>query len=63
MGNGTTVERSVLHERVTVGEDCVLRECVLAEGVRVGAGARIEPGALVGARATVADGAVVGRPA
>jgi mannose-1-phosphate guanylyltransferase len=60
VGNGTTVERSVLHERVTVGEDCVLRECVLADGVRVGSGSRIEPGAMVGARATVAEGAAIG---
>ena len=59
VGSDTSVERSVLHDRVTVGPDCLLRECVLAEGARVGAGARVEPGALVGARARVADGAVV----
>ncbi len=59
VGSDSTVERSVLHDRVVVAEDCTLRECVLAEGVRVGAGARIEPGAMLGAGAVVAEGAVI----
>ena len=41
VGNGSSVERSVLHDRVVVDADCVLRECVLAEGV---AGAARRPG-------------------
>jgi len=60
VGSDTVVERSVLHDRVAVGPDCVLRGCVLASGVRIGAGVRIEPGALVGGDAVVADGAVIG---
>jgi mannose-1-phosphate guanylyltransferase len=59
VGTDSTVERSVLHDRVRVDADCAIRESVLAEGVRVGAGARVEPGSLVGGGATIAAGAVV----
>jgi mannose-1-phosphate guanylyltransferase len=59
VGVDTTVDRSVLHDRVTVGSDCEIRESVLAEGVRVGEGARIEAGSLVGSGARIAPGAVV----
>jgi mannose-1-phosphate guanylyltransferase len=59
VGTDSTVERSVLHDRVWVDADCSVRESVLAEGVRVGAGARVEPGSLVGGGATIAAGAVV----
>jgi mannose-1-phosphate guanylyltransferase len=59
VGTDTTVERSVLHDRVIVGADCDIRESVLAEGVRVGEGARIEAGSLLGSAAHVAAGAVV----
>ncbi|HEX2233274.1 MAG TPA: NDP-sugar synthase [Thermoleophilaceae bacterium] len=60
VGTDSTVERSVLHDRVWVDADCSIRESVLAEGVRVGAGARVEPGSLIGGGATIAAGAVVG---
>ncbi len=59
VGSDSRVERSVLHDRVLVGADCVLQDSVLAEGVRVGDGARIEPGAMVGAGARIGDGEVV----
>lgn len=59
VGPDSTVERSVLHKRVRVGADCAVREAVLADGVRLGDGARVEPGAIVGAGATVEAGAVV----
>jgi mannose-1-phosphate guanylyltransferase len=60
VGTDSTVERSVLHDRVRVDADCSIRESVLAEGVRVGAGARVDPGSLIGGGATIAAGAVVG---
>jgi mannose-1-phosphate guanylyltransferase len=59
VGTDSTVERSVLHDGVWVDADCSIRESVLAEGVRVGAGARIGPGSLIGAGARIASGAVV----
>ena len=60
VGSDSTLERSVLHDRVLVGADCVIRDSVLAGGVRVGDGARIEPGAMLGSGAKVEPGAVVG---
>jgi mannose-1-phosphate guanylyltransferase len=59
VGSDSTVERSVLHDRVVVGADCVVREAVLASGVRLGEGARVEPGAIVGAGARIEASAVV----
>jgi mannose-1-phosphate guanylyltransferase len=59
VGSDSAVERSVLHDRVIVGADCAIRGAVLAEGVRVGDGARVEPGAMIGARTRVEAGAVV----
>lgn len=63
VGSDSTVERSVLHDRVIVGADCFIREGVLAHGVRVGDGARVEPGALIGSDARIGDGAAVGADA
>src|SRR4051812_21173862 len=59
VGDGSTLERAVLHDDVRVGPGCVVREAVIAEGARIEERARIEPLALVGAGATVAAGAVV----
>lgn len=59
VGTDSTVERSVLHDRVIVGADCLMRDSVLARGVRVGDGARIEPGAVLGSGVRVEAGAVV----
>lgn len=59
VGAGTMLERAVLHDGVTVGADCTLTGCVLAGGVRVGNGARVEDGAIVGSGAVVEPGRVV----
>lgn len=59
IGSGTTVERSVLHDRVGIEEDCRVRGAVIADGARIRAGARVEPGAVIGARALVEAGATV----
>jgi mannose-1-phosphate guanylyltransferase len=59
VGSDATVERSVLHDGVVVGPDCVVRESVLGTGARVDRGARIDRGAMVGAGAVIAAGAVV----
>ncbi|MEA2438334.1 MAG: mannose-phosphate guanylyltransferase, partial [Thermoleophilaceae bacterium] len=60
VGDGSMVERSVLHDSVRVGRDCEVVESVLAEGVRVGDGARIGPDAVVGEGAVVEAGAFIG---
>ena len=59
VGDGSTVERAVLHDNVLVGHGCEVVESVLAEGARVGDGARIGPDAIVGAGAVVEAGAVL----
>jgi mannose-1-phosphate guanylyltransferase len=63
VGTDSTVERSVLHDRVLVGADCDVRESVIAEGAKVGERARIGPQALIGSRATIGSGAAVGEEA
>jgi mannose-1-phosphate guanylyltransferase len=60
VGTDSRIERSVLHDRVIVGDDSVARECVLAERVRVGRRVVIEQGAMAGAGATIGDDAVIG---
>jgi mannose-1-phosphate guanylyltransferase len=59
VGEGSLVERSVLHESVRVGHDCLVTDAVLAEGVRMGDGARVCEGAMVGAGAVIEAGATV----
>ena len=59
VGTDSSVERAVLHDRVSVGADSALRECIVAEGARIGDRARVEPGAVVGAGARIGDDAVV----
>lgn len=59
VGDGSTVERAVLHDSVIVGHDCEVVEAILGEGVRVASGVRIEPGAVVGTGAGIGEGAVV----
>jgi mannose-1-phosphate guanylyltransferase len=60
VGDGSIVERAVLHDSVRIGHECEVVESVLAQGVRVDDGARIGPGAVVGDAAVVAAGALVG---
>ena len=59
VGSDSSVERAVLHDRVAVGADCSLRECIVAEGARIGDGAEVRAGAVIGKDAKVAAGALV----
>jgi mannose-1-phosphate guanylyltransferase len=63
VGIDSTIERSVLHDRVAVGAGCVVREAVLAERARIGESSELGAGTLVGASASVGTGAVVGEGA
>ena len=63
VGSDSRIERSVLHDRVVVGADAAVVESVLATGVRVGAGARLDSRAMVGAGASIGDGATIGEGA
>lgn len=59
VGAGSVVERAVLHEDVTVGSACLVKESILGERAAVEDGARVEPGAVIGSGATVAAGTLV----
>jgi mannose-1-phosphate guanylyltransferase len=60
VGTDSTVDRSVLHDRVMVGADCVIRGSVLGERVRVGERAQIAAGAMVGSGAVIGEDAELG---
>ncbi len=53
VGEGTTIERSVVLNGADIGPRCVLRDCIVAAGVRVGEGSEISGGAVLGEGVTV----------
>jgi NDP-sugar pyrophosphorylase family protein len=67
VGDGSTigpearVEGSVLWERVEVGRGAVLRDCVLASDVRIGAHARVGPGVVLESGAVIPERATLSR--
>ncbi len=62
IGAGTTVERAVILNGSEIGENCILRDCIVAAGCRVGANTHILEGAVLGEGTTVgADNAIAGR--
>jgi mannose-1-phosphate guanylyltransferase len=54
VGARSTIERSVVLDGAQIGEDCELRDCIVAAGCRVGAGSKILGEAMLG------EGVVVG---
>jgi mannose-1-phosphate guanylyltransferase len=61
IGAGTTVERSVILSGTEIGENCVLRDCIVAAGCRIGAGTHVLEGAVLGEGVTVgADNVIAG---
>ncbi len=63
IGAGSTVERSVVLQGAEIGSDCVLRDCIVAAGVRIGDRTRITGGAVLGEGATIGAENVVTRGA
>ena len=53
VGEGATIERSVVMQGSEIGPGCVLRGCVVAAGSRVGAGTHVTGGAVIGEGVTV----------
>jgi mannose-1-phosphate guanylyltransferase len=53
IGAGATVERSVILNGAEIGEGCMLRDCIVAAGARVGARTAISGGAVLGEGVTV----------
>ncbi len=61
IGAGTTVERAVILNGSEIGENCTLRDCIVAAGCRIGAGTHIQEGAVLGEGVTVgADNTIAG---
>lgn len=61
IGPNAVVRDSVLWDRVTIEEGAHVEGAILATGVRVGRGARIEPGSVVGHFTEITPGEVVPR--
>jgi mannose-1-phosphate guanylyltransferase len=61
VGAGSTVERAVILNGTEIGENCVLRDCIVAAGCRIGPGTHVLDGAVLGEGVTVgADNAIAG---
>jgi mannose-1-phosphate guanylyltransferase len=61
VGEGSTVERSVVLNGAEIGAGCVLRDCIVAAGVRIGDGSEISGGAVLGEGVTVGERNVLTR--
>ncbi len=53
VGEGTTIERAVVLNGADIGAHCVLRDCIVAAGVRIGEGSTVSGGAVLGEGVTV----------
>jgi mannose-1-phosphate guanylyltransferase len=61
IGSGSTVERAVILTGSEIGENCTLRNCIVAAGCRIGDGTHIQEGAVLGEGVTVgADNTIAG---
>lgn len=61
IGAGSTVERAVILNGTEIGENCTLRDCIVAAGCRIGAGTHIREGSVLGEGVTVgADNTIAG---
>src|SRR5271154_2022819 len=63
IGVGSTVERSVVLDGAQIGEDCKLRDCIIAAGCHVGARTQISGGAVLGEGVSVGADNVITRGA
>jgi mannose-1-phosphate guanylyltransferase len=63
IGAGSQVERAVILNGTQIGEGCILRDCIVAAGCRVGARTQITGGAVLGEGVTVGADNVITRGA
>lgn len=59
VGEGSSIERSVVLHGSEIGADCRLRDCIVAGGARIGDGCEISGGAVIGEGVTIGAGNVV----
>jgi mannose-1-phosphate guanylyltransferase len=61
LAEGATVERAVVLDGTEIGEGCVLRDCIVAAGCRIGPRTHVTSGAVLGEGVTLgADNAIAG---
>ncbi len=61
IGAGSSIERAVIFNGTHIGENCTLRDCIVAAGCRIGAGTHIGEGAVLGEGVTIgADNTIAG---
>jgi mannose-1-phosphate guanylyltransferase len=53
VGEDARIERAVVMQGAEIGAGCVLRDCIVAAGVRIGAGSHITGGAVLGEGVTI----------
>jgi mannose-1-phosphate guanylyltransferase len=63
VGEGTTIEQSVVLAGAKIGPHCHLRNCILGAGARVGANTHIEAGVVLGEGVTVGADNILSRGA
>jgi mannose-1-phosphate guanylyltransferase len=63
VGEGSSIERSVVLQGAEIGARCVLRDCIVAAGVRIGDGSQVTGGAVLGEGVTIGADNVVARGA
>src|ERR1700735_1469998 len=56
IGSGSSIERAVILNGTHIGENCTLRDCIIAAGCRIGAGTHIGEGAVLGEGVTIGAG-------
>jgi mannose-1-phosphate guanylyltransferase len=61
VGEGSTIERSVVLNGTEIGPNCTLKDCVVSGGVRIGEGTVVSGGAVLGEGVTVGAGNVLTR--
>ena len=63
VGAGSVIERAVVLDGARIGEDCVLRDCIVAPGVTIGDRSQVVDGAMLGEGVTVGADNVIARGA
>ncbi len=63
VGAGSTIERAVVLDGASIGRDCVLRDCIIGPGARVGDRSRVTGGAMLGEGVVIGSDNVVARGA
>ncbi len=63
IGAGSIVERAVVLDGARIGEDCVLRDCIVAPGATVGDRSQVIGGAMLGEGVSIGADNVIARGA